>query len=113
MNKIILMGILAIFLAACASDKYNDFAQCLTDKDAKFYGAFWCPHCTRQKETFGSSFENVNYIECSLPDKTGQTEVCKEAKIEGYPTWEFADGSRTSRVMGMEELSQKTGCKLP
>lgn len=112
MKKIILIGILAVFLAACASEKYNEFAQCLTDKDVKFYGAFWCPHCARQKELFGSSFDKVNYIECSLPDKSGQTEVCSSANITNYPTWDFGD-ERKQGLLTLQQLSQKTGCQLP
>jgi thiol-disulfide isomerase/thioredoxin len=30
--------------------KYDEFAKCLTDNGAKFYGAFWCPHCQAQKK---------------------------------------------------------------
>ena len=32
--------------------KYDGFAQCLKDKGATFYGAFWCPHCKAQKALF-------------------------------------------------------------
>jgi hypothetical protein len=61
---------------------------------------------------FGNSWNNIIYVECSLPNKEGQTQECKDAKIEGYPTWEFADGSRLSGEATFEQLSQKTGCAL-
>ncbi len=32
------------------------FARCLTDRQVKMYGAYWCPHCAEQKEMFGESF---------------------------------------------------------
>ena len=40
---------------APAAGKYDEFAQCLKDKGATFYGAFWCPHCQAQKKLFGTS----------------------------------------------------------
>jgi glutaredoxin len=113
--KIILMIIglaFIIFLMGCESAETVNLAKCLTDNGVKMYGAFWCPHCARQKEIFGSPFEHINYVECSLPDKSGQTEVCKEAVIKTYPTWEFSDGSRVDQVQSLEDLSKLSGCKL-
>ncbi len=91
---------------------YNDFAQCLTEKDVKFYGAFWCSHCARQKQLFGDAITNINYIECSLPDRSGQTSICISKNITGYPTWEFADNTRLRGEQPIETLSKKTGCPL-
>ncbi len=73
------------------SRQYDTFAQCLKDKGATFYGAFWCPHCQAQKKAFGSSSKLLPYVECSTLDTLGQTQICKDKKIEGYPTWMFAD----------------------
>lgn len=87
-------------------------AQCLTEKGAKFYGAFWCPHCKNQKEMFGESASLLPYVECSTPDGNGQLDVCKDNKITSYPTWEFSDGSRESGEVSLEKLSEKTGCQL-
>ncbi len=92
---------------------YNSFAQCLGEKGATFYGAFWCPHCTDQKKLFGRSAKHLPYVECSTPNGQGQTRACTEKGVSGYPTWEFADGSRESRVLRLEELAEKTGCVLP
>jgi thiol-disulfide isomerase/thioredoxin len=86
------------------------FAKCITDKGAKLYGASWCPHCQSQKELFGNSAKDLPYVECSAPDRS-QTKVCADAKIEGYPTWVFTDGSRQSGEMNIDQLAQKTGCK--
>ena len=72
--------------------KLDGFAQCLKDKGATFFGAFWCPHCQNQKKLFGRSVAKLPYIECSTPDGKGQLPICIDQKIEGYPTWEFADG---------------------
>lgn len=120
------MAIAAILLAVVAYAGYKfskrdttpdprlAFGQCLTDKGAKFYGAFWCPHCTAQKKVLGKGFKNVTYIECGVPgDNRAQMPECKEAKIEGYPTWTFADGSRESGEQKLSDLADKTGCELP
>ena len=96
------------------SGKYDEFAQCLKDKGAIFYGAFWCPHCQAQKKLFGSSQKFLPYVECSTLDAKGQTQICIDKKISGYPTWEFADGTRPfSGEATLEQLSEKTECALP
>ncbi len=91
--------------------QYDKFAQCITDTNARFYGAFWCPHCAQQKELFGNSMKYINYVECSNPDRS-QNKVCTDANIEGYPTWEFGDGTRVSQVLPLDILALKTGCQL-
>ncbi len=96
---------------APASSKMNNFAQCLADKGAKFYGASWCSHCQSQKKLLENS-KNMPYVECATADGKGQEQVCADAKIESYPTWIFADGSRQSGEVSLEILSQKTSCAL-
>jgi hypothetical protein len=91
--------------------KVDAFAQCLKDKGAIFYGAFWCSHCKNEKERFGNS-ENLPYVECSTPDGKSQLSICADKKIEGYPTWVFADDTRLSGDLTFEQLSEKTGCQL-
>jgi len=93
--------------------KYDTFAQCLKDKGAVFYGAFWCQHCQEQKKLFGSSIKLLPYVECSTADGNGQLQACIDKKIIGYPTWEFADGSRLDGVIPLSKLAEKTSCALP
>lgn len=110
----IIIGIL--FYASKVSGgpgKLDAFAQCLSDKGAKFYGAFWCPHCQNQKTIFGSSKKYLPYIECSTPDGRNQIDECNKAGITGYPTWIFEDMSTSTGEQSLETLSQKTGCALP
>jgi len=95
------------------SGQYNEFAQCLKDQGAIFYGAFWCPNCQAQKKLFGSSAKLVPYVECSTADGRTQTQTCIKKEISGYPTWEFADGSRLTGETPLETLAEKTGCELP
>ena len=91
--------------------EYDELAQCLADKGVIFYGAFWCPHCAEQKKLFGASAKLLPYVECSTPDAMGQLQVCKDKKIESYPTWVFPDGSRTGGLTP-EELASKSDCPL-
>lgn len=108
--------VVAIFLITPSGGpgKYDALAQCVSDSGAKFYGAWWCSHCAAQKKMFGKSVKLLPYIECYAPGQTkDQLEICVDAKIESYPTWEFADGSRLVKVMSFEELAEKTSCVLP
>jgi thiol-disulfide isomerase/thioredoxin len=93
--------------------KYDAFATCLKDQGATFYGAFWCPHCQNTKKLFGSSQKLLPYVECSTPDGKGQTQICIDKNVTGYPTWEFADGSRLNGEIPLAQLSEKTACALP
>lgn len=89
------------------------FAACIKDAGAKFYGAFWCPHCQKQKAMFGSSARRLPYIECSTPDGKGQLPICIEAGVTGYPTWIFADSTIKTGEVSLEDLGQITQCQLP
>lgn len=93
--------------------RYDAFAKCLSDAGVKMYGAYWCPHCKNQKDAFGSSWKFVDSVECSLPNRAGQTELCSKEGIKGYPTWEFKDGERAEGELSMQQLSAKSGCSLP
>lgn len=111
---LICIGLVAIVVwSRSQPGDYDQFAQCLTEKGVKFYGAFWCPHCQEQKRLFGRSTSKLPYIECSMPDQKTQTKVCIDEKITGYPTWVFADGSRINQVMQLSELAEKSSCELP
>ncbi len=88
------------------------FATCLKDSGAVFYGAFWCPHCQEQKALFGSASDSLPYVECSMENGQDTTQICLDKKIQRYPTWEF-NGERVEGVLGLTELSQRTGCQLP
>jgi len=95
--------------------KYDAFARCLGDRGVKMYGAYWCSHCQDQKEKFGVSFEYAPYVECGVQGNVhAETQVCKDADIKHFPTWQFPPtGERVERVFELEELSDRTGCSLP
>ena len=110
---LIVGGIAFAVLVKPQNTNLQPFAQCLKEKGATFYGAYWCPHCQRQKALFGSAVGDLPYHECSTPDGQGQNDSCKQKNISNYPTWEFADGSRLTGERTLTELAEKTGCTLP
>jgi len=87
-------------------------AQCLKDKGALFYGAFWCPHCNDQKELFKNTADDLPYIECSTPDGNAQTQICIKEGITGYPFWTFADGTSFAGMKSVVQLAEKTNCPI-
>jgi thiol-disulfide isomerase/thioredoxin len=99
---------------ATSDSKVVQLAQCMKESGAVFYGAFWCPHCMRQKELFGEeAMSALAYVECSTSDGKSQTQICKDKKIESYPTWEFKDGSRVTGEQSLTTLAAKTSCSDP
>jgi len=112
---IVVILALAVFFIVRAQKpgKLDTFAQCLKTQRAIFYGAFWCPHCQKQKAEFGRSAHLLPYVECSTPDGQGQLMICTQNNISGYPTWVFKDGSRLTGEIPLTDLAAKTGCPLP
>ena len=105
-------GQAALISGSSQTASLDIFAQCLKDKGVTFFGAFWCPHCQAQKRLFGSAAEKLPYKECSTSDGSAQTQECKDKKIDEYPTWEFADGSRLGGEQSLESLAAKSSCSL-
>ncbi|MBW4550643.1 MAG: hypothetical protein KME35_05965 [Aphanocapsa sp. GSE-SYN-MK-11-07L] len=75
---------------------------------AKMYGAYWCPHCTQQKEMFGQALSQINYIECDPRGKNPQPNLCQKAGIQAYPTWEI-NGKLYPGVMSLQDLAKLSG----
>jgi len=110
---IFIVGGIGIFMNrdSFKPSKLEPFAQCIKDSGAEFYGAFWCTHCQDQKKEFGNASKLLPYIECSNIDNT-QTQVCKDKKIESYPTWIFKDGTTLKGKLDLQTLASKTSCTL-
>ena len=87
-------------------------AKCITESGAKFYGAYWCPHCADQKAMFGAAVKFLPYIECASPTGDGQNPVCTSAGVESYPTWIFADGELITGTIPIDVLAVKAGCSV-
>lgn len=74
-----------LLLNAKTPGKYDTFAQCITDSGAKFFGAYWCPHCAAQKALFGKSAKKLPYYECALQgeEKAASDKAIQNAIIAG------------------------------
>ncbi len=121
-NKIIIWGtVIVIILVTVLSfmgtkkapepGKYDAFTQCLTQKGAVMYGAYWCPHCQANKAALGDSVQYINYVEC-----TEQTQLCTDKGIQGFPTWIVGTSTRIEGFVEgqtLQQLSDATGCELP
>jgi uncharacterized membrane protein/thiol-disulfide isomerase/thioredoxin len=91
-------------------------AQHLAKVGAKEYSAYWCPHCHEQKLLFGKEAEEVINkdvkVECDPGGLKAQPELCKAAKIEGFPTW-IINGKSYSGVQNLEQLAKVSGYTGP
>lgn len=95
--------------SASSGSAQVQLAQHLADIDAQMFGAYWCSHCQNQKKMFGKeAFKKIDYVECDPKGENPRPQLCKEANIEGFPTWkikgEFYSGERT-----LEDLAQLSG----
>lgn len=88
----------------------DDLATCLTENDAKFYGAYWCSHCSEQKERFGTSLKNIQYIECDERGPNGNSQACLDAEITAYPTWKIPGNTDLIGGQTHEKLAAWSGC---
>jgi glutaredoxin len=117
-NVIILVLIVAAFAATYylgrrrRAHRLDAFAQCLTAKQVKMYGLYWCTHCEEQKEIFGSAVQQVPYVECGIKGSHTEEPVCVQAGVTHFPTWQF-NGERHEGVLSLQALSEKSGCGLP
>ena len=74
---------------------YDDFAKCLTEKNAVMYGLYYCSHCQEQKATLGDSMRFVKYVEC-----TENSQYCIDRGANEFPTWIIGT---STKVIGFEK----------
>ncbi len=80
----------------------------LKTSGALFYGAWWCPACTKQKELFGKEGASaLPYVECDQNDAGRKS--CQTAKIKAFPTWDLNGKERLIGVRSLEELKRWSG----
>lgn len=122
MNKVTISAVvMVVFLAVIyrfypsdvsitspADGVLDNFAKCLAEQKVIMYGNYNCPHCQNEKKAFGDSFRFILYIEC-----TQEPSKCVEAGITRVPTWIFSNGEKLIGEQGLQNLSQKSGCRLP
>ena len=117
-SAVLVLALHLIFYSGLGSSKATEeipqlqaLAEHLTNAGAKFYGAFWCPHCEDQKAMFGASVHRLPYIECSPGGRRApQASVCNAAGIRSYPTW-FINGRRYEGAHSLKRLAQLSGFK--
>jgi len=78
---------------------------------ARFYGTYWCPACSRQKELFGPAAVALPYIECDPRGARARPEACQAAGVRAYPTWIFPDGARFEGVISLDQLARISGLR--
>merc|ERR1712238_226449 len=97
----------------------NDFVWLhILQSKSIMYGAYWCPHCSHQRELFGrEAWSYITYVECS-PKGYGFDAVALSSKdIDGFPTWTFPNGKKKSTTltssgeMPLERLAKLSGYK--
>lgn len=76
---------------------------------AKLYGAHWCPYCHKQKALFGKeAFSQLDYVECDRGGKDARPELCRQANIKSFPTWEIK-GKKYGGLMSLQDLADISG----
>ncbi len=111
-GAIVLIGTVGIYStqnkqSTVAQTYSGKLAQYLTTSGAKMYGAFWCPHCTDQKQLFGEAVKQMPYVECANDPANPrvQSQECRAKQIESYPTWEIG-GKLYPGIKPLEELAK-------
>ena len=104
-----------------STDQAIALAEYLSSKEcnAVMYGAFWCPHCQRQKEMFGrEAWSKINYVECDSRGEGNKASVCLAKGVNGFPTWKISKrgiGGKNdfdfSGEMPLLELAKRIGYK--
>ncbi|GBE20220.1 hypothetical protein BMS3Abin17_00957 [archaeon BMS3Abin17] len=84
--------------------QYDDFAKCLTEKEAVVYGNDYCSYTVKQLNFFGKSKEYLTYVKCIDNKK-----LCDSKSISITPTWEI-NGESYSGVQSLGALAQISGC---
>lgn len=85
----------------------------LRDSDARFYGAYWCPTCNKQKELFEASAYRLPYVECSPEGRTGPMNfTCVANEVKDYPTW-VINGRRYVGLVSVDELARLSRFEWP
>jgi len=120
-SRVGLLAVLFLLLAAPAAAEVNvrsnldlgELAKCIADSGAVFYGAYWCPVCRQQRESFGEHASALPYVECyDAGQRKGQgmRQICVDEDIRGFPTWIFSDGSVTTGAQSPLALAAATDC---
>lgn len=87
---------------AIGEDERTQLAQCLSGKNTTLYVLPNCEECLKQKQVFGSSFSQVNYVDC--------TNYKSCLKLNSFPSW-IINGTLVEGLKSLEELKNISNCK--
>ena len=92
-----------------SSSQALDLADRLNKAGAQMYGAFWCSHCSEQKQAFGKeAMRSFPYVEC-FPNgwKKGVSviQACEDAGVRAFPTWKI-NGKTIEGEMTFEAIEE-------
>ena len=91
---------------AHSSPRALQLGKRLSERGARYYGAYWCSHCADQKETLGAeAMRLVPYLECAPDGLNSRREECVDAGVKGYPTWEV-DGQLFPGERDLDEIEK-------
>lgn len=110
---LIIAGLVFGYFRFLSPGNLTEFAKCLTEKKAVFYGSSTCAHCKAQKRDFGRAVDYITYVECNINVPGKQADACDEAGITGYPTWTFDGKDPQQGRLDLKVLAEKTSCPLP
>jgi glutaredoxin len=88
-----------------------ELAKRLHERHAVMYGAYWCPHCARQRELLGrEALNQIQYVECANSGYNAVPQLCQKRHVDGFPTWILNENenrsSRTVRLSGEQTLDR-------
>jgi hypothetical protein len=85
----------------------------LVKSGAKFYGAYWCSHCSKQKSMFGAvAAAKLPYVECAKDGENSQRQLCKDLQIKMFPTW-IINGQLVPGTRELKDIAALTGYQGP
>ena len=106
--------VLFVVPASPAAAGLGLFADCLRSRGAVLYDAHWCGNCVRQRKLFRGYANRLKVVPCYAPGETqAMRAACKDAEVRAFPTWTFADGTRRTGALSIDELAGHTGCNPP
>lgn len=95
-----------------STEQSEGLAKFLKSSGAVMYGAYWCPHCSRQKEMFGrEAWSFIRYVECSPKGFNSDIALCATEGIDGFPTWKFGNGKVGSGELKLDQIAKMSGYK--
>jgi cyclophilin family peptidyl-prolyl cis-trans isomerase len=88
------------------------FAKALAASGAKLFGADWNATTTQQRALFNEGANYLPYFEVTNPDRTPNSLATQE-NITIFPTWKFSNGTVSTGLKTLQELSTLSGVAIP